>query len=726
MPGGKARVLQHASETGDVASSKSRDPASTIHVTLTWSDVISHARISRQHDLDLETPGADTNKQRVQNTVTAAKAFLRLMGIDVVERIDTSLFTKLNFEDALVEFTRKALKQGVAKSTIEKYRSEMRWIRKAALYLIRNTSVRQTQNFHERLKQLINEHGLTVSAVSKAVLGNKSSLRLVFVNQYYPQPSTVAKFEEYFQIQPGELERLLPPRIERLRSKDIAIVRQEFKPSVWQRIRKHLPEGFSTYTPETQIKIAQDIHARILTQGSETQERISKLCEQPYKYRLAVGGRGNTRPEMPTRLRQQCVDLYAFQTSELIRGTLERKQQLKLPSARKVQDELAGMFGALWECALPDEAMTLGIFAVKPTLIDIYVDFMVQRRGRLTEMPVTVLIAIHTLFAKRYGYVRQVGPSTIQDLTEHPPFFTDADIQYARSNWHEACDAACAYIARQITQIRQKLAQIGTKGRDPFAPVLPILDADLPLNEYAKIIAEGRRRIVAHDVDFGEFTSQARDILLLHLVGLTGFRVKNWSDLYICLPGTTRRSETFLRSQEAGEMYFENDRWQIWMPVNAFKNAESEVFRHADHHHETLPNSRSLIEDIERYLAVRSDIIGGRPDPGRLFVPTARKENSASEFVPYTLAMSFRRAIERWAIYNPYTGVGALKGVTPFGPHAVRDIIATHILKTTNGDVRAAAQALLDTEQMIRKTYGRYLPKDAVKNARRMQASAFE
>src|SRR3546814_1137112 len=39
--------------------------------------------------------------------------------------------------------------------------------------------------------------------------------------------------------------------------------------------------------------------------------------------------------------------------------------------------------------------------------------------------------------------------------------------------------------------------------------------------------------------------------------------------------------------------------------------------------------------------------------------------------------------IQRYGIYNPFTGNGAIKGLMPHGPHNIRDVLATHILKQT-------------------------------------------
>ena len=67
--------------------------------------------------------------------------------------------------------------------------------------------------------------------------------------------------------------------------------------------------------------------------------------------------------------------------------------------------------------------------------------------------------------------------------------------------------------------------------------------------------------------------------------------------------------------------------------------------------------------------------------------------------------------IQRYGVYNPYTGRGAIKGLLPHGPHNVRDVLATHILKQT-GSYEQASYAIQDTPEMVSKHYGRFLPQD--------------
>lgn len=61
-------------------------------------------------------------------------------------------------------------------------------------------------------------------------------------------------------------------------------------------------------------------------------------------------------------------------------------------------------------------------------------------------------------------------------------------------------------------------------------------------------------------------------------------------------------------------------------------------------------------------------------------------------------------------VHHPAVGRG-VPGVEPFGVHAVRHVVATHILKTT-GNLAAAAAQLQDTEETTASTYAKWLPEN--------------
>lgn len=78
---------------------------------------------------------------------------------------------------------------------------------------------------------------------------------------------------------------------------------------------------------------------------------------------------------------------------------------------------------------------------------------------------------------------------------------------------------------------------------------------------------------------------------------------------------------------------------------------------------------------------------------------------------PFRVYDARRLAVQRYGIYNPYTGRGAIKGLLPHGPHNVRDVLTTHVLKKT-GSYEQAGYAIQDSAEIVAKHYGRFLPHD--------------
>ncbi|SDO00974.1 hypothetical protein SAMN05216328_1482 [Ensifer sp. YR511] len=74
-------------------------------------------------------------------------------------------------------------------------------------------------------------------------------------------------------------------------------------------------------------------------------------------------------------------------------------------------------------------------------------------------------------------------------------------------------------------------------------------------------------------------------------------------------------------------------------------------------------------------------LLAGAEDPGTLFVKTVKTKTKDASYDQTTFYEAWRTAIQRYGIYNPYTGRGAIKGLLPHGPHNVRDVLGTHILK---------------------------------------------
>ena len=151
--------------------------------------------------------------------------------------------------------------------------------------------------------------------------------------------------------------------------------------------------------------------------------------------------------------------------------------------------------------------------------------------------------------------------------------------------------------------------------------------------------------------------------------------------------------------------------WEILIPSVAFKNASSSFFGQKPFRL-ILPDLAGLYEAIEAYLdRHRSRLLGNAADPGTLFIKTVKLSSADPRYNQTTFYDAWRLAIQRYGIFNPYTGRGAVKGLLPHGPHNVRDVLATHILKKT-GSYEQASYAIQDTPEMVAQHYGRFLPQD--------------
>lgn len=112
-------------------------------------------------------------------------------------------------------------------------------------------------------------------------------------------------------------------------------------------------------------------------------------------------------------------------------------------------------------------------------------------------------------------------------------------------------------------------------------------------------------------------------------------------------------------------------------------------------------------------------------DPGTFFVKTVKTTSTDASYDQNTFYEAWRLTIQRYGIYNPYTGRGAIPGLLPHGPHNVRDVLATHILKQT-GSYEQASYAIQDTPDIVAHHYGRFLPQDKAALAARILNQVWE
>lgn len=204
-----------------------------------------------------------------------------------------------------------------------------------------------------------------------------------------------------------------------------------------------------------------------------------------------------------------------------------------------------------------------------------------------------------------------------------------------------------------------------------------------------------------------------RSYLMIRLGLHTGLRQKNLRQLMLCPRNQIPRSDRQLEALKRGEIRWSERAhgWEMVVPSIAFKNSGSSFFG-GKPFRLTLPDLGGLHGHIARYVEIhRTALLSGASDPGTFFVKTVKATSRDAAYDQNTFYEAWRLITQRYGVFNPYTGRGAIKGLLPHGPHNVRDVLATHILKQT-GSYEQASYAIQDTPDMVAKHYGRFLPQD--------------
>lgn len=312
------------------------------------------------------------------------------------------------------------------------------------------------------------------------------------------------------------------------------------------------------------------------------------------------------------------------------------------------------------------------------------------------------------LSRKRTGWLRQT-PALAERLRPIPGLVGAARIAEAAADWHGACDRVFGHTrsrARDVERTRRV-------HRDPFEAIQPVLEADNPLGEYRKIALEIVNRMPDPAYDALAAAEATRSLLLIRFALHLGLRAKNLRQLLICPKDAPPRSLVELEAMKRGEMRWLADRqaWEVFIPCRAFKNGASSYFRGRPFQ-VLLPDVEHLYRWIDLYLSRdRSQLLNGVADPGVFFVKSVKYPGSNPCFSQMSFYQAWQTIIQRYGIYNPWTGRGAIAGLKPHGPHSVRDVLATHMLKMT-GSYTQAGYAIQDSAHTVAAHYGRFQPKE--------------
>lgn len=504
-----------------------------------------------------------------------------------------------------------------------------------------------------------------------------------------------------------------------------------------RRLAWHLPDDYMGRSKAEQDEILAWVRRVIISGSTDYRRYQAEAMKQRYAVRFTAFQGRPRKPsaaandhdydheldaelesgvvDAPAALDREMNELLRFKTATLTAFGFQRNGVWNGETASQKVEHLGLMFGALTSdprstvkgCGVPLNSLCFAML-VFPAVWDWYLQWRERRRGFYTKWEVDMLSVVLSMTRADTGWIRQT-PALADRLRPIPGLVSEQDIAGARDDWNAACDSFHKHARHRIKEI-QRVARIH---RDPFEPILPVLESASPVGEYRKITEE-IVRLMPDERHYPRAAAEAvRSFLLLRLGMHLGLRQRNLRELLVCPRGRMPTSERHLEDKKRGELRW-SDRdqgWEVLIPSVAFKNSTSSFFG-SKPFRLVLPDLAGLYDMIDAYLnRHRARLIGNAADPGTFFVKSVKKTSADASYNQNTFYEAWRLTIQRYGIYNPYTGRGAIKGLLPHGPHNVRDVLATHILKQT-GSYEQASYAIQDTPDMVAKHYGRFLPQD--------------
>ncbi|WP_132665675.1 hypothetical protein [Rhizobium sp. PP-CC-3G-465] len=606
-------------------------------------------------------------------------------------------------------------------------------------------------SFQEALSYQIRRFGETYYRLHKAVVHpgeafDKTTLLSWITGMKTPRTleslDILNRIEARYRLPQGYFKAKLPHAARAASGHDVG---SDIGPAERRRLAWHLPDDFNSLPHSKREEILDWVRRVIITGATDYRRYQAAAVRQRYAIRfpgIAYGGGPSTShnllapvddtdeddvtsiedPDLlsgvidaPPALAMEMADLVSFKTSTLTALGFQRHGVWGEETASQKIEHLGLMFGAL--AASPGSAvrgrgvplphLTFGML-VFPGIWDWYVQWRERRRGFYTAWEVDMLSVALSLTREGTGWLRQ-HPELLQRVRAVPGLISQAEIDDARNDWHAACERFFQYARHRSKEI-QRVMRVH---RDPFEPIMPVLEAASPLAEYRKITEEILQRMPDERRYPRAAAEAVRAFLMLRLGLHLGLRQKNLRQLLLCPRGHFPRSERRLQELKRGELRW-NDRergWEVLIPANAFKNAHSSFFG-SKPFRLVLPDLMGLYTHLDAYVERhRSVLLGNARDPETFFVKTVKTTSKDAAYDQTTFYEAWRLTIQRYGIYNPYTGRGAIEGLLPHGPHNVRDVLATHILKQT-GSYEQASYAIQDTPDMVARHYGRFLPQD--------------
>ena len=285
-----------------------------------------------------------------------------------------------------------------------------------------------------------------------------------------------------------------------------------------------------------------------------------------------------------------------------------------------------------------------------------------------------------------------------------------------------------------VKNLERKLKIAGIDVTDGYHAVEPLLETPEPLRWVLEGIRLMLRDVAGRVGDLlapqiptakSEALALYRDFVLLWLMVAHPLRARHYYEARVDM--SQFQDGDFAPGR--GHVGRAGKRYYLAYRKNEFKNARSQVFQSLqDHDLVTFP-----LDDPEHPVLVL-DVDGTRYSLNELFhvylhtiLPRlAQALGRTGPLLPLFPGADTRLRLAR-IVRKRSAYVAAVPGVPqkllPFGPHSIRHVVATDIVKRT-GSFEAAANVLLDSVEMVIRHYARFAPRDRYSHGWRVYARA--
>ena len=354
-------------------------------------------------------------------------------------------------------------------------------------------------DFHKALDAQISRHGDSCYRLHKAVTAAGAPIdhhaivawrRGAKTPQTASSLKTLAAIEHRYRLEPGYFTGRMRRRGAIRHQTPKMITASESRRLAW-----HLPDDFQARSATEQAEIVEWVRKHIISGGTEYRRYQSEAARHRFGFRF--DGNGASWLQAPAQLAQEIAALRRFKSSTLTDIGFERSGVWGEETAAQRTEHLALMFGAMAApregevrgLDVPPEILTLGLL-VFPAVWDWYVQWREQRRGFYTGWETEMLLLAAAFTRERTGWLRQ-NPIFADRLAPIQGLVSEQDIAAAKADWEAVCEVGHRHTLARAREV-QRVARVH---RDPFEPILPILEAASPVGEYRKIADEVLRQM---------------------------------------------------------------------------------------------------------------------------------------------------------------------------------------------------------------------------------------